>query len=201
MATTPSPLFPSMSRALWVRQSSVVVFFTISPSKEIFKEMPKEELKEDISGAQAAMSMFDDAFNGKPKSNMDKILNPPKQQQSLAPESPIMHSSEEGTATAMNMFANAFEEKPMKKVITPPPMLDLGFDDLDISKEKKNLMNDKDNNGVDDDLISSKEADLMMKMEDIRSNPWQIKEEKKFDINDIESDADSMFNFQEYNDL
>jgi len=64
---------------------------------------------------------------------------------------------------------------------------------MDIESEKISLIKDEDNDGVDDDLLTPSQAADLMKLEDIV--PTQKVEEKKNDVKQVDSMADSLFDF------
>lgn len=72
--------------------------------------------------------------------------------------------------------------------------MELDFNLLDIEQETKTLVKDEDNDGKDDDLLSSEESELLLEFEEIKPNN-DIKEEKRVEVEDVASAADSMFDF------
>ena len=72
--------------------------------------------------------------------------------------------------------------------------MELDFSLLDIAEDKKSLVKDEDNDGKDDDLLSETESELILEFEEIKQDTNK-KEEKKVEVEDVVSDADSMFDF------
>ena len=92
------------------------------------------------------------------------------------------------------MVDNTTNIEPKSNDDINPAELEIDFNLLDIEQETKTLVKDEDNDGKDDDLLSSEESELLLEFEEIKPINDK-KEEKRVDVEDATSAADSMFDF------